>query len=56
MSKSQLNAIFWKARSIRNKYVEFFNFLYNNDVNICILYGTWVNYNIKIYHPNYDCV
>ena len=56
MSKSQLNVIFWNARSIRKKYVEFFNFLSNNDVDICLLCETWLSYNIKIYHPNYDCV
>lgn len=56
MNISNLNIIFWNARSIRNKYVEMFDFISKNNVDICMLSETWLNNTIKVHHPEYNCV
>ena len=56
MSNASLHIIFWNARSIRNKFHELFEFISNNNVDICLLNETWLDSKIKMLHPLYDCI
>ena len=56
MTSSKLNVIFWNSRSIRNKYIELFNYLVLNNVDICLLSETWLKSNIKVTHSTYNCI
>ena len=52
-SFNKLNIISWNAQSIRNKIVEFFEFLVGNSVDIACVSETWLTINDKISHPDY---
>lgn len=51
-----LKIIFWNCRSIRNKSIELFNFLTDNNIDICLLSETWLKCGEKLTHRNYYCV
>lgn len=51
-----LKIIFWNCRSIRNKSIELFNFLADNNIDICLLSETWLKCGEKLTHRNYYCV
>lgn len=56
MLTSNLKIVFWNCRSIRNKIIEFNDFLSVNNVDICCLSETWLNESQTFYHPNYECI
>ena len=56
MTSSPLNIILWNSRSIRNKYIEFFDYLIKTNVDICLLSETWLKSNIKVSHPIFNCI
>lgn len=51
-----IKIMFWNCRSVRNKFIELFNFLRKENVDICLLSETWLKSSNKFYHPNYDCI
>lgn len=56
MLTSNLKIVFWNCRSIRNKIIEFNDFLSVYNVDICCLTETWLNESQTFYHPNYECI
>ena len=48
-----LTVISWNAQSIRNKCIEFFDFMISNSIDIACLSETWLTVRDKIYHPEY---
>lgn len=51
-----MKIVFWNSKSIRNKIIEFINFLSNNNIDICLLTETWLSEKDKFYHPHYKCI
>lgn len=56
MNINSLKIVFWNCRSVCNKIYEFFDFMYRNDIDICLLTETWLKPNVKFSHPNYKIV
>lgn len=51
----QINIVTWNARGIRNKKEELYEFLLNNNIDICLLNETWLNQNVSIRHNEFYC-
>lgn len=56
MDMSNIKIVFWNCRSIRNKILEFVNFLNTHDIDICLLSETWLTQANNLYHTNYSCI
>jgi len=56
MSAATLKVLFWNARSIRNKNIELFDYLVNNNIDICLICETWLKQNDKLAHSLYKCI
>lgn len=56
MTNDCLKIIFWNCRSIRNKFMELFDFLERENIDICLLSETWLKNNNKLFSPNYSCI
>lgn len=56
MAATQLNIIFWNCRGIRNKYLELYDFLNTNNVDLCFLTETWLTNSVNIPQIGYYCV
>lgn len=53
-SNHSVKVTFWNARGVRNKLVEFYNFLCNEDVDICGICETKLSTNVNLRsNPNY---
>lgn len=53
---TKLKVIFWNCRSIRNKFMELFDYLVKNDIDICLLSETWLKHTNKLCNPTYVCI
>lgn len=54
-SPHSLRIMYWNARSIRNKIVEFYHYVTTNDVQIACVSETWLKPNDHLLsHPDYD--
>lgn len=56
MNNDKLNVMFWNCRSIRNKYIELFDFLLRENIDVCLLSETWLKPLNRLYHPSYNCI
>lgn len=50
---NNLSIITWNARGIRNKHTELFQFLINQNIDICLVTETWLKPDISINHQEY---
>lgn len=48
-----INILTWNARGIRNKKLELFTFLIDNDVHICLVSETWLKPELSIRHSEF---
>lgn len=56
MIDNNLNIIFWNCRSIKNNYLELYDLLSINNVDICFLTETWLTSNVNIPKFGYNCI
>lgn len=52
---TNVKCMLWNARSIRGKIVEFFNFLVNRDIDVCMVTETWLEPHLNFSHSLYKC-
>ena len=50
---SSVNIITWNARGIKNKTIEFFDFLISKNIHACLLSETWLKPNIALSHQDF---
>lgn len=55
MSNRKLKILIWNSRGIRNKLIEFFDYLIRNDIDIALVNETWLKSDITMNHPNFYC-
>lgn len=54
-SSESIQILMWNAQCIRNKSLEFFNYILDKSIDIVCLNETWLNINDKFGHTNYKC-
>lgn len=52
---NNLKLLIWNARGLRNKTLEFFDFLIRENVDIGLVSETGLNNKITMYHPDFHC-
>lgn len=55
MSNKNIKLVLWNSRGIRHKYIEFFDFLLSNNVDIALVSETWLKSNVSLGHAEYCC-
>ena len=50
----QVKIMFWNARCICGKIIEFFNFLIHKNIDICLVNETWLNERIRLSQPMFN--
>lgn len=53
LNSSNLKLMTWNAHSIRPKRLEFFDFLIDNQINICCISETYLSSNDSFFNPNF---
>lgn len=54
-NNNNIKLVLWNSRGIRNKLIEFFDFLIRNNVDIALVSETWLKSNMVMSHSEYCC-
>lgn len=51
----KLSILYWNARSLLKKSIEFFNFILDHSIDVALINETWLCEDNRFYNPNFIC-